>query len=75
MNAYRSLFGILFIVTDKNQYVHRRDSVSLATLPEREIQQRMKLGLVTSSPHQHEVDDDDDDDDDDGSDIDGVPLD
>lgn len=33
----------------KNQYVHRRDSVSLANLPESEIQARMKLGLVTAS--------------------------
>ena len=33
----------------KNQYVHRRDSISLAAMPESEIEQRMKLGLVTSS--------------------------
>ena len=33
----------------KNQYVHRRDSISLAAMPETEIQQRMKLGLVTCS--------------------------
>uniref|UniRef100_A0A7S3LD81 Serine/threonine-protein phosphatase n=2 Tax=Amphora coffeiformis TaxID=265554 RepID=A0A7S3LD81_9STRA len=33
----------------KNQYVHRRDSISLAAMPETEIEQRMKLGLVTSS--------------------------
>ena len=33
----------------KNQYVHRRDSVSLASMPATEIEQRMKLGLVTSS--------------------------
>lgn len=34
----------------KNQYVHRRDSVSLAAISEPEIQKRMKLGLVTSNP-------------------------
>ena len=33
----------------KNQYVHRRDSITLAAMPETEIQKRMKLGLVTSS--------------------------
>lgn len=33
----------------KNQYVHRRDSISLATMSETEIQKRIKLGLVTSS--------------------------
>eukprot|EP00549_Striatella_unipunctata_P025596 CAMPEP_0118707456 /NCGR_PEP_ID=MMETSP0800-20121206/21229_1 /TAXON_ID=210618 ORGANISM="Striatella unipunctata, Strain CCMP2910" /NCGR_SAMPLE_ID=MMETSP0800 /ASSEMBLY_ACC=CAM_ASM_000638 /LENGTH=512 /DNA_ID=CAMNT_0006610315 /DNA_START=360 /DNA_END=1898 /DNA_ORIENTATION=- len=38
----------------KNQYIHRRDSVSLDKLSEREIRQRMKLGLVD------DVDDDDD---------------
>lgn len=38
----------------RNQYVHRRDSVSLATLPDAEIQKRMKLGLVTSSPRSDE---------------------
>ena len=31
----------------RNQYVHRRDSVSLATLSETEIQKRIRLGLVT----------------------------
>jgi hypothetical protein len=36
--------------TDKNQYVHRRDSVSLANLTEKEIVQRIKLGLVTVTP-------------------------
>jgi hypothetical protein len=33
----------------KNQYVHRRDSVSLAAMSATEIERRMKLGLVTSS--------------------------
>lgn len=32
----------------KNQYIHRRDSVSLANLSEPEIQKRMQLGLVTN---------------------------
>lgn len=34
----------------KNQYVHRRDSVSLATLSTNEIAKRMRLGLVTKNP-------------------------
>ena len=37
-------------ISDKNQYVHRRDSVSLAALSEAEIQKRMRLGLVTHAP-------------------------
>ena len=32
----------------RNQYVHRRDSVSIARLSEGEIEKRMKLGLVTA---------------------------
>ena len=32
----------------KNQYVHRRDSVSLASLSNSEIVKRMRLGLVTA---------------------------
>jgi hypothetical protein len=61
-------------MTDKNQYVHRRDSISLATLSDQEIKQRMKLGLVTNVPYQHqdyhnqEDDDDYDEDDQTGSD-------
>ena len=31
----------------RNQYVHRRDSVSVARLSEGEIEKRIKLGLVT----------------------------
>ena len=31
----------------KNQYVHRRDSVSIAMLSESEIQERAELGLIT----------------------------
>jgi hypothetical protein len=31
----------------RNQYVHRRDSISLSRLSEGEIEQRIKLGLVT----------------------------
>jgi hypothetical protein len=40
----------------KNQYVHRRDSVSLAALSEAEIEKRIRLGLVThaSPPEQHQ---------------------
>lgn len=38
----------------KNHYVHRRGSVSLATLSESEIEKRMRLGLVTNEA----VDDD-----------------
>ena len=34
----------------RNQYVHRRDSVSLSTLSETEIQKRIRLGLVTQTP-------------------------
>ena len=34
----------------RNQYVHRRDSVSLLTLSDAEIQNRIRLGLVTSNP-------------------------
>ena len=30
----------------RNQYVHRRDSVSLAMLSESEIAERIKLGLI-----------------------------
>jgi len=32
----------------KNQYVHRRDSVSVQSLTDTEIQKRMRLGLVTN---------------------------
>ena len=35
----------------KNQYVHRRDSVSVAMLSEREIQERAELGLITVPSH------------------------
>lgn len=41
----------------KNQYVHRRDSVSVSYLPPEELQQRMKLGLVTPSPVSDDHDD------------------
>lgn len=34
----------------KNQYVHRRDSMSLATLSAAEISKRIRLGLVTQNP-------------------------
>jgi len=41
----------------KNQYVHRRDSVSLASLSSSEIVKRMRLGLVTA-PNQDSSDED-----------------
>jgi hypothetical protein len=44
-----SLSHIFTSFQDKNQYVHRRDSVSLASLSEQEIQKRIQLGLVTPS--------------------------
>jgi diadenosine tetraphosphatase ApaH/serine/threonine PP2A family protein phosphatase len=42
----------------KNQYVHRRDSVSVANLTVEELQKRMQLGLVTQSPPADDVADD-----------------
>jgi diadenosine tetraphosphatase ApaH/serine/threonine PP2A family protein phosphatase len=33
----------------RNQYVHRRDSISVAHLPEAEIEKRMRIGLVQPS--------------------------
>lgn len=44
----------------KNQYVHRRDSVSLATLSTNEIAKRMRLGLVTQNPDDSSEEDWDD---------------
>mmetsp|Transcript_430 Transcript_430/g.559 ORF Transcript_430/g.559 Transcript_430/m.559 type:complete len:261 (+) Transcript_430:44-826(+) len=38
----------------KNQYVHRRDSVSIAMLSEAEIKQRIKLGLITLDPNDND---------------------
>jgi len=38
----------------QNQYVHRRDSVSLAMLSEAEIKERMRLGLITQDQHNEE---------------------
>ena len=38
----------------RNQYVHRRDSVSIAMLSEAEIAERVKLGLITSDPREEE---------------------
>lgn len=40
----------------KNQYVHRRDSVSVAMLSEREIQERAELGLITVGSHAEDDD-------------------
>jgi len=45
----------------KNQYVHRRDSLSLQTLSHLEIAKRIKLGLVTPGDDDDYDDDDDDD--------------
>jgi hypothetical protein len=63
--ALTVFFVCSFPRTDKNQYVHRRDSVSLATLSDKEINQRIQLGLVTATPHDHrgvqEQQDNDDD--------------
>jgi len=42
----------------KNQYVHRRDSMSLLSLSENEIQNRMRLGLVTTTPAQESDEED-----------------
>jgi|UPI000581AECF diadenosine tetraphosphatase ApaH/serine/threonine PP2A family protein phosphatase len=42
----------------KNQYVHRRDSVSLAALSEQEIQKRIKLGLITAASSANQSDED-----------------
>ena len=60
----------------KNQYIHRRDSISVASLPEQEIQKRMKLGLISTSEDSvvednqmtewQDFDSDDENDDDDG---------
>lgn len=56
----------------KNQYIHRRDSVSVATLSEQELKQRMKLGLVTNVPFQQQQYMQDEDEEQEGSD-DGRP--
>jgi hypothetical protein len=40
----------------RNQYVHRRDSVSLAMLSEAEIAERVKLGLITADSHAEDDD-------------------
>mmetsp|Transcript_9923 Transcript_9923/g.15279 ORF Transcript_9923/g.15279 Transcript_9923/m.15279 type:complete len:588 (-) Transcript_9923:210-1973(-) len=50
----------------RNQYVHRRDSVSLAAVSDSEIQQRIRLGLVTTSPSKDEDDEEDEEDDEEG---------
>jgi len=38
----------------KNQYIHRRDSISLQALSEKEIHQRIQLGLVTLSEEEED---------------------
>lgn len=40
----------------KNQYIHRRDSISLQALSEKEIHQRIQLGLVTLSEEEEDND-------------------
>jgi hypothetical protein len=44
-----SPFSPFYIPIDKNQYVHRRDSVSVTSLSEQEIQRRIQLGFITPS--------------------------
>ena len=43
------IFFFVFRDVDKNQYVHRRDSVSVSSLSEQEIQRRVQLGFITPS--------------------------
>lgn len=56
----------------KNQYVHRRDSVSVMNLSETEMMKRIKLGLVRESPADADSDEewDDFDDEEDEEEID-----
>jgi len=42
----------------KNVYVHRRDSVSVAKLSDKEIKERLDLGLVTENPTDVEYEED-----------------
>jgi len=75
MINFRSLTGVLLVscstrkigdqltftfTLDKNQYVHRRDSMAVATLSETEIQQRIRLGLVTNAASDSKDEEDDD---------------
>lgn len=46
----------------RNQYVHRRDSVSLAALPPNELEAREKVGLITEVPSEESDEYDDYDD-------------
>ena len=41
----------------RNQYVHRRDSMSIAKLSDEEIEQRIELGLITATPTEEGDDD------------------
>lgn len=41
----------------RNQYVHRRDSVSIAMLSEAEVAERVKLGLITADSHAEDDED------------------
>mmetsp|Transcript_963 Transcript_963/g.2062 ORF Transcript_963/g.2062 Transcript_963/m.2062 type:complete len:706 (-) Transcript_963:212-2329(-) len=45
----------------RNQYIHRRDSVSLAMLSEQEITERVQLGLITMVPSTDEQEEYEDD--------------
>ncbi|KAL7473701.1 hypothetical protein ACHAXS_014193 [Conticribra weissflogii] len=45
----------------RNQYIHRRDSVSLAMLSEQEIKERVQLGLITMVPSTDEQEEYEDD--------------
>ena len=38
----------------RNQYIHRRDSVSLSKISEQEIEERIRLGLVTTEQEEEE---------------------
>ena len=43
----------------RNKFVHRRDSVSLAGMNEKEIEARMKVGLVTAADEEYSDEDED----------------
>lgn len=44
----------------RNVYVHRRDSISIAKLTKSEIEERIRLGLITENEDDNDDDDDDD---------------
>jgi hypothetical protein len=47
--SYTFIYSYGFFFVDKNQYVHRRSSISLGTLSSHEIQERIKVGLIRES--------------------------